>query len=269
MMPTMFLATSDAVLIAAISFFAALAQGATGFGFAIIALPMLLGVMGSLDAVGLTIVLNLLVSLVLLPGLWPQAPRGPLTRLSVGSLVGFPIGLVIFLHASLEWVRLAVGLIILLFAGWLALSHRRASAAGLEARGVEAQGAEIRPDRIWTEVAVGLVSGAMSTALAMPGPSVMLYLAASGMGKAQLRATTLCLFTLSYGAALILQAAVGALGSGIWLAVAVGAVPTIIGAVAGSRLSRIINEGHFRAIVLAILLATGAYTTFNAATVWI
>ena len=264
MPPNLYLATSDAVWIAAIAFFAALAQGATGFGFAIIALPLLLGVMGSLDAVGLTIVLNLLVSLVLVPGLWLQAPRGPLTRLSVGSLAGFPIGLVIFLHASLEWVRLAVGLIILLFAGWLALSHRRASATGAEAGGVK-----VRPERTWAEAAVGLVSGTMSTALAMPGPSVMLYLSASGMAKAQLRATTLCLFTLSYGAALILQAAVGALGSGIWLAVAVGAVPTIIGAVAGGRLSRIINEGHFRAIVLAILAATGAYTTFNATMTWI
>jgi uncharacterized membrane protein YfcA len=184
--------------------------------------------------------------------------------LSLGSLAGFPIGLVIFLHASLEWVRLAVGLIILLFAGWLALNHRRASATGAEAGGVK-----VRPERTWAEVAVGLVSGTMSTALAMPGPSVMLYLSASGMAKAQLRATTLCLFTLSYGAALILQAAVGALGSGIWLAVAVGAVPTIIGAVAGGRLSRIINEGHFRAIVLAILAATGAYTTFNATMTWI
>ena len=204
MPPNLYLATSDAVWIAAIAFFAALAQGATGFGFAIIALPLLLGVMGSLDAVGLTIVLNLLVSLVLVPGLWPQAPRGPLIRLSLGSLAGFPIGLVIFLHASLEWVRLAVGLIILLFAGWLALSHRRASATGAEAGGVK-----VRPERTWAEAAVGLVSGTMSTALAMPGPSVMLYLSASGMAKAQLRATTLCLFTLSYGAALILQAAVG------------------------------------------------------------
>ena len=49
---------ADILLIALIAFCAALAQGATGFGFAIIALPFLLLVTGRLDAVGLTIILQ-------------------------------------------------------------------------------------------------------------------------------------------------------------------------------------------------------------------
>jgi len=250
--------TEDTILIAAIAFFAALAQGATGFGFAIIALPLLLGVMGSLEAVGLTIILNLLVSLVLVPGLWRQAPKGHLARLSIGSLVGFPLGLVIFLHASLEWVRLAVGLIILLFAAWLALSQRRTKVT-----------AEPPPTRRWADILVGAISGAMATALAMPGPSVMLYLSAGGMAKVSLRATTLCLFTLSYGAALTLQAGAGAIATEVWRTVALTAVPTIIGALAGHRLSGRLGEGAFHMIVLAILLATGAYTTVTALSVWL
>ncbi|MBT5192380.1 MAG: sulfite exporter TauE/SafE family protein [Rhodospirillaceae bacterium] len=249
---------TDAIAVAAIAFFAALAQGATGFGFAIIALPLLLGVMGSLDAVGLTIILNLLVSLVLVPGLWRQAPKPPLIRLSVGSMIGFPIGLVVFLNASLDWVRLAVGLIILLFAGWLSLSHRRMNSD----RGPASP-------RGWAEIPVGMISGAMATALAMPGPSVMLYLSASGMAKAPLRATTLCLFTLSYAAALALQAAAGAIDAGIWKIVVLAAGPTAVGAVAGHRLSGRLGEGLFRTIVLAILLVTGAYTTVTAIGHWL
>ena len=247
----------DSILIAAIAFFAALAQGATGFGFAIIALPFLLLVMGSLDAVGLTIILNLLVSLVLVPGLWRQAPRGPLTRLALGSLLGFPIGLAVFLQASLDWVRLAVGLVILFFAAWLAVSQRRA----VTIRAAPAA-------RRWSEVLVGLVSGAMTTALAMPGPAVMLYLSASGMAKAPLRACTLCLFTLSYGGALVLQTAAGAMGEQIWRAAAVAVLPTILGAVAGHRLAPRLDEKLFRTLVLMILLATGVYTTFLAILAW-
>ena len=181
---------TDTVLIAAITFFAALAQGATGFDFAIIALPLLLLVMGSLDAVGLTIILSLLVSLVL--GLWQQAPRGPVAHLAVGSALGFPIGLVIFLQASLDWVRLAMGVGTLFLAAWLALSRRRAATI------------QTRAAAQWPEVAVGILSGAMTTALAMPVPSVMLYLSARGMAKVPLRACTLCLFALPYGAALVL-----------------------------------------------------------------
>ncbi len=249
----MMFTVTDSILIAAISFLAALAQGATGFGFAIIALPLLLGVMGSLDAVGLTIILNLLVSLVLVPGLWRQAPKAPLARLTVGSMLGFPIGLVIFLHASIDAVRLAVGLIILFFAAWLVLSRTRTVAEG-----------NTRTAHGWLAVPIGVISGAMSTSLAMPGPSVMLYLSASGMAKTPLRATTLCLFTLSYAAALALQAAAGAIGMVIWQTVALAAAPTIIGAIAGHRLSARLNERLFRAIILIILFVTGSYTTFMA-----
>ncbi|MDP7546682.1 MAG: sulfite exporter TauE/SafE family protein [Alphaproteobacteria bacterium] len=252
---------TDTILIAAIAFLAALAQGATGFGFAIIALPFLLLVMGSLDAVGLTIILNLLVSLILVPGLWRQAPRGPLSRLALGSVLGFPIGLVIFLHASLDWVRLAVGLVILFFAAWLTISQRRADAV----QHISGNGSAARRG---AEVAVGTLSGAMATALAMPGPSVMLYLSAGGMAKTPLRACTLCLFTLSYGAALILQVAFGAIGSQIWQAAALAVLPTILGAIAGHRLSGRLHENLFRTLVLAILLATGAYTTLLAILAW-
>ncbi len=246
----------DISLIALISFCAALAQGATGFGFAIIALPFLLLVLGSLDAVGLTIILNLLVSLVLAPGLWRQAPRGPLMRLSLGSALGFPLGLIIFLNASLDWVRLAIGLIILGFAGALALRQNKASPVSeLVARP-------------WLDALVGVLSGAMATALAMPGPAVMLYLSARGMAKEALRACTLCLFTLSYGAALVLQAGSGAVASQAWQAAAFAALPTILGAVAGHRLSSRIDESRFRAIVLGILLVTGAYTTGAALLNW-
>lgn len=254
-------AVTDTILIAVITFFAALAQGATGFGFAIIALPFLLLVMGSLDAVGLTITLSLLVSLVLVPGLWRQAPRGPLTRLAVGSVVGFPIGLIIFLQASLDSVRLAVGLVILFFAGWLAISQRRAATIPDARENAPAA-------RTWAEVAVGILSGAMTTALAMPGPSVMLYLSARGMAKAPLRACTLCLFALSYGAALALQMAFGAIGSQIWQTAALAALPTLLGAFAGHRLSGKLDENVFRTLVLAILLATGAYTTVLAMLAW-
>jgi uncharacterized protein len=253
--------STDTILIAAITFFAALAQGATGFGFAIIALPFLLLVMGSLDAVGLTIILSLLVSLVLVPGLWRQAPRGPLTRLALGSVLGFPVGLVLFLNASLDWVRLAVGLVILFFAAWLAISHRRAA--------VDRDCAEKEPaGRTWAEVAVGTLSGAMTTALAMPGPAVMLYLSAGGMAKTPVRACTLCLFALSYGIALALQMAVGAIGVQIWQTAALAILPTMLGAIAGHRLSGRLNENLFRRLVLGILLATGAYTTVLAVLAW-
>ncbi|MDA1099690.1 MAG: sulfite exporter TauE/SafE family protein [Proteobacteria bacterium] len=252
----------DSILIASVAFFAALVQAATGFGFAIVALPFLLLIMGNLGAVGLTIMLNLLVSLVLVPGLWRQAPWGPLTRLSLGSVLGFPIGLAIFLQASLDWVRLAVGLVILFFAAWLALHARP------DVPEPAIPKANIPAARPGLEILVGVLSGAMTTALAMPGPAVMLYLSASGMGKVPLRACTLCLFTLSYGAALALQGAADTISGQIWQIAALAALPTILGAITGNCISSKLDERLFHILVLAILLATGAFTTFLAILAW-
>ncbi|MBT3330227.1 MAG: sulfite exporter TauE/SafE family protein [Rhodospirillaceae bacterium] len=249
--------------IASIAFLAALAQGATGFGFAIIALPFLLLIMGSLEAVGLTIILNLLVSLVLLPGLWRLAPKKTLAWLSMGSMVGFPVGLVIFLQASLDWVRLAVGLIILGFAAWQGLRLWRPGTT----QPTDEQTSEQTWGN-WPAAVVGAISGVMATALAMPGPSVMLYLSARAMTKDAVRATTLCLFALSYGAALALQAGVGVIGNQTWLVAAVAALPTVAGAKIGNYLSKYLNEALFRVIILAILLITGAYTSIIAIMNW-
>ncbi|MDP6345459.1 MAG: sulfite exporter TauE/SafE family protein, partial [Alphaproteobacteria bacterium] len=210
---------------------------------------------GSLGAVVLTIILNLIVSLVLLRRLWRQAPRGELSRLALGSLVGFPIGLYAFLHASLDAVRLAVGLIILGFALWLLLLQRRLRRPGHGFRGGRG-----------VDLAVGLVSGTLATSLAMPGPPVMLYLSAAGMEKMALRACTLCLFTLSYAAALAMQAGAVAIADEVWLAALVTGPLAVLGALLGDRMAPLLDERLFRGIVLAILIATGAYTTYAAVT---
>ena len=88
--------------LAAVAFFAATVQAATGFGFAIMAVPFFLLIMGSLSAIQVTAVINFVISLVLLQRLLKDAPRRLLLHLILGSLAGFPIGLVIYKAADLN-----------------------------------------------------------------------------------------------------------------------------------------------------------------------
>ena len=229
------------VALALITAFAAVTQAATGFGFAIIALPPFLLLMGSLDAVVLTIVLNLLISVVLAPRLWGRVPRDLLLRLAAGSLAGFPLGLWIFQHASLAAVKLAAGVVILFFTALVARPPRAPSSAGGTA----------------APFGIGLVSGTMATSLAMPGPAAMLYLLRSPIDDEERRSCLLVLFLLSYGCALGLQVAVTPFDAALWRLCGLLGVVAVAGAFVGDRLAGRLDRTLARRIVLAILFATG------------
>ena len=108
----------DATLIAlhAAVLAAALLQAATGIGFGVIAGPIILMVMNSGAAVQVTILLSLLIAVVLTPSLYRQVDKKILGRLLLGTLVGLPLGILIFLNVSLDVLMLLAALAVLFMA---------------------------------------------------------------------------------------------------------------------------------------------------------
>src|SRR5690348_8844113 len=102
--------------LAGTTFAAALLQAVSGFGFAVLAVPVYLLVVDPAQAIQLAIILSTALALVVLPGLRRTVAPALLLRLSVGSLVGLPIGLFSFRYADPLLVRLGVGATILAFA---------------------------------------------------------------------------------------------------------------------------------------------------------
>jgi len=242
---------ADWLLLGLVTLVAAGAQGATGFGFALLVVSFYLAILNSTAAVQLAITGSLAISLALAPGLWRVSPRGLLIRLCLGTLVGLPLGILAYRSASLEAIKVVVACLIIGFAGYLLLVRRPGGEAAAGTHAV-------------ADLGVGLVSGAMATGLGMPGPAVLLYLQATGAAKQATRATTLSLFVFSYLGALALQAGLVGIAPGIWLAAALLAPLALLGAIGGHLLSRRLDERVFRTAVLAILLAAGAYTLWSA-----
>jgi uncharacterized membrane protein YfcA len=253
--------------LAGVAFCAAVVQSATGFGFAILAVPFFLFIMGSLAAIQVTAVINFVISMVLMQRLLKEAPRRLLLHLIAGSVAGFPVGLAAFRAADLNSAKLAVGSLITVFAMLLAArewhlrqsdSHASRTHRASRSRG---EGFEAR---LLPEVAVGCVSGVMAAALAMPGPVVVLYLLARHTAKQVSRAATLLLFGFSYGAVSLVHTLWGGMTGGTWL-LAAKLVPFVVaGAVAGHFATRHLSEERFRAAVLAILIASGLYGIWTA-----
>jgi uncharacterized membrane protein YfcA len=98
---------------------AALLYALTGFGFAVLAAPLVLLFVDPPRAIQLVILISTALSFVTLPGLWRAVATGLLSRLGLGSLAGLPFGLVAFRYADPVVVRALVGATIPAFAALL------------------------------------------------------------------------------------------------------------------------------------------------------
>lgn len=225
-------------------------QAATGFGFAIIAAPFFLAVMNTSSAITLLVIVHLVQTVMLVPGLWRQAPRGYLLWLALGGLVGCPLGLAIFMALDVRGLKLAVGLAILMAAALLI-----ARDLGLLQRllGPRGEGS----DRVWVPIGAGIGAGILTAVLVMPGPPLMVALMSARMSPAATRALSLTFFGGCYAAVIALQTTAGLVNAPILRLALMLAPATAIGTVLGARLSDKLSEGRFRAVVLALLALSG------------
>ena len=249
---------SQILILAAVTLLGAFLQATFGFGFAILAAPIFLSVVDSLAAIQVLVVLHVVLSAVVVPGIWRGVPGGLLGWLMAGSLLGFPIGLALFLRTDIQTLKLAVGIATIAFS--LLLIKREWGPVGVPA-GMSNGGIAFR--RV-TALAVGLLSGAMTAVLVMPGPAAMLYLRALGLEKQTSRAASLTFFAFCYVMATALHAVFAGMNKGNWL-LALYLLPAVVaGAVAGNAAAQHLSEERFRRAVLSLLILSGIYAVWSA-----
>jgi len=230
---------------------AALFQSATGIGFGLIAGPVLLLIWNSASAVQVTMLLSLLIAVVLAPSLHGQSEKDLLLRFILGTVVGVPIGVVLYQHSSVGLLRFTAGLVVLFMA--VSVSCRLGSSAR---RGSTRQGN-------LTDTGIGILSGVMGAVLAMPGPPVVARLSALGSAKDTVRATVLALFVVSFGTAVPLQALTVSI-SPQTMSLTLTLVPvTLIGIYLGRKSVAWISERAFRLLITSVLAATSVSLLAN------
>lgn len=231
------------------TFAAALLYAVSGFGFAVIAVPLYLLLVDPTQAIQLAIILSTMLSLVVVPGLRRTVAPALLLRLSVGSLAGLPIGLLSFRYADPLLVRLGVGATILAFSVLMAAFRRGG-------------------DELWAplgrtpsrDVAAGTVAGIATALIGMPGPPVLIYLLLAGTAGQTARATLLAFFALSYGATLASHAATIGVPGSTWLAAGILAPVALLGGLAGRPIGDRLGTRGFALLAIALLAVAGLYT---------
>ena len=93
--------------------FAAIAQAAVGFGFAVLFTPLLALALGARDAIALSLILSMTLSLVLYLADKPRAPIRSVLPMFIAATVVTPIGTYFLAVADERLLRLAIGAAVL------------------------------------------------------------------------------------------------------------------------------------------------------------
>ena len=240
---------NGSLLVAAFAaFLAGGVSGLTGFGLALIAVPLLLLVYEPTTVVVLLYPLSLFINLAIVRDSWHDADWRLVLALLPPAAIGAFFGAEVLYYADPLYIRLGVGVVVV-FSALLLLREVRIPGAG---------------GWIGT-VASGSASGVLSTSTGLSGPPVVLLFAARGIQKNAFRGSSALYFLAMSFVGLAALANRGLLDvSEIPLALAL--VPAaFLGKVLGTALLKQISDKTFRVVTLGVVILTGALGAVTAA----
>ncbi|PSL21673.1 sulfite exporter TauE/SafE family protein [Shimia abyssi] len=225
--------------IIAIAFVAGLVRGFSGFGTAMIYLPVAGQFLPPVWAIITLVMMDLLGPLPNVPRVWRDAHKRDLARLFAGVVVIMPLGIAVLLVVDPAVFRYIVSVFALILLVILI--------SGFRYRGT------VRAPALY---GIGGVSGFLGGVAGMPGPPVILFYMASPHGPAVIRANTM-LFLIGYD--IILSVMFGFQGLLAAVPVVLGlslTVPNLLGNYLGGKIFRPEHEKTYRMVAYAIIAAS-------------
>ncbi|WP_135468971.1 sulfite exporter TauE/SafE family protein [Crenalkalicoccus roseus] len=224
-----------------------LARGFSGFGAALIFVPLASVALGPQRAAPLMLLLEAFAIAALTPGAWRLADRRAVGWLALGALLGTPLGAAVLVLADPRALRWGVAAVIL---GLLALV-----ASGWRFRG--------RPAAPLT-VGVGMAGGVLGGVAMVSGPPVIAYLLGQEGPARQVRASFALYLAAGGIFAGIAYAAAGLLDAALLGPFLLAAPAYAIGIWGGVAMFGLASEAAFRRacygmIALAALLSLPAW----------
>ena len=224
--------------VAAVVLAAAVLQSVSGFGFALISVPLLAMLIGAKDAVAAASLFSLSSAFVQF-GRTRRSVRWPVAgRLTAGAMAGMPLGLVILLAVDEQVLRGLIAVAVLVMVAVLA--------TGIRPRG---EGALL-------DIGAGFVSGVLNTSVSTNGPPLVLALQTREFKPPEFRATISATFVASNVVGVALFAVSGRYTADALTASVIGIPTLVIGWVLGARVARHFPPRRFRSLVFGLLVAT-------------
>lgn len=174
------LSSGQLVFLLGSAFVAGLARGFSGFGGALIFVPLASSVVGPKLAVPLLLIVDVVLTPGLVPNAWRNADRRDVGLMALGASVGVPLGTYVLLHVDAVTIRWAIVVLVVLLLALLMSGWRYHG----------------RPKPPLT-LAVGLTSGICSGTAQVGGPPVVAYWLGQFIPALTVRANIVLYFAVS------------------------------------------------------------------------
>lgn len=226
---------------AAMTFGAAFVRGLTGFGMAIILVPLLGMVMPPGEAVVLGIILQLLIGPVGFRRIAGDADRRTAVPIALLAMLATPIGMLALRTVTVDVARLLIAIIAIgAFLALLMPQHPDGHKPGRGAIG-----------------ATGIASGLLTGFAAMPGPPVVPFYLRQRIAPATARASMMLIFFATAIAGTLASLWLGLATTKLFLLSLLLFVPMVLGDHVGARLFGRVPVPVWRSIVAAVLGVAG------------
>ncbi|WP_181447084.1 sulfite exporter TauE/SafE family protein [Streptomyces sp. NTH33] len=236
------LITEVALIIALASF----AQALSGFGFALVAVPLLTLLTSPQNAIVVVTALGGVLSLAVCVHQRDHVNVRIAGLVSGAGLVGMPLGLLAMTVLSAPSLSVLIACVVLVFAFLIGRGMTFRRGAG-------------------PTVVSGVASGALLTSTGMNGPPLVAAFQAMGLAPREFRATLQATFCVQDALALAGFLAVGRLTVDGLLLVGVGLPGLLVGWWCGDRVFARTDSARFKKIVLGVLVASACVSLYQAA----
>jgi uncharacterized protein len=227
-------------------FIAGVTQSLTGFGFGLVAIPLLTLVVSPKLAPPIVLIDGIVLNAFILRRAYVAVQPRRIALLTVAGMLGVPLGTWVLANWNVESLRIYIGIMTCIAAGLFLTGFRR----------------EVQNEQL-VSAPVGFISGVMSGSINMAGPPVILFFANQNLPRPVFRANIVAYFFVLQMTAIPLLLWNGilsreAITSGIVL------LPSlIVGGIAGAAFADRVDDAVVRRITLAIVSFAGIVSILN------
>ena len=230
-------------------FVAAIVRGFSGFGFSLLSISALSLIYPPAQIIPSIFLLEIAASLHLLPSIWREVHWRSLLPLTIGCLVGTPLGVWLLAYAPAKPMQVALACFVLLATALLWRGFALKTMPGTLA-----------------STAAGAVSGLANGAFGMGGPPVVLFYFSSPAGNAAGRASLIMFFLLTDLIGIANQSVHGLVTQEATSRALLFLPPLIMGVWIGQRSFASTDQTTFRRAVFALLALLAIALIFQAIT---
>jgi uncharacterized protein len=231
-----------------IIFVAMLLRTITGFGSALVAIPLLSLLYGAKFAVPFIMLYECLIDIMILgkDGLKSNGELKQALPFVLAGLIGVPLGAQVLI-ASSEWLmKMLMGIALIFFSLLLLLNVN----------------IKLKRDRLGSALS-GLVGGFLCGSIGMPGPPMALLLSGQGLEKAEFRRIIVIFLTAVDFVTFFYFLWIGLINAEMLLQNLRLLPAMILGFLAGSYAFDRVDEVNFRSLTLWITLISGGMLLFS------